>query len=83
MMQPRSECCHIIQDVDQNFKTSRGKNAAHLVSSFVVSAVLEFLNVLESDRLDDCLIPSLDQIPVPDVTSMEGEGMETESPAGA
>lgn len=51
----------VLQDVDQNFRSSKGKNAAHLVSSFVVSAVLEFLNLLEHDQLDNCMIPSLDK----------------------
>lgn len=51
-----------IPDVDQNFRTSKGKNAVHVVSTFAVSAVFEFLNVLESGQLKNCLIPSLEQI---------------------
>lgn len=51
-----------IPDVDQNFRTSKGKNAVHVVSTFAVSAVFEFLNVLESGDLKNCLIPSLEQI---------------------
>eukprot|EP00210_Caulerpa_lentillifera_P001739 g1669.t1 len=51
-----------IPDVDQNFRTSKGKNAVHVVSAFAVSAVFEFLNVLENGDLKNCLIPSLEQL---------------------
>eukprot|EP00210_Caulerpa_lentillifera_P001756 g1686.t1 len=51
-----------IPDVDQNFRTSKGKNAVDVVSAFAVSAVFEFLNVLENGDLKNCLIPSLEQL---------------------
>lgn len=52
----------MVQDVDQNFRSPKGKTAAHLVSSFVVSAVLEFLNLLERDQLDNSMMPSLERL---------------------